>query len=159
VVTYEDDLELEIGEPVTHPARFVWTILIDGAWRNGVPGLFVLDETNRQLMLHINHESTMASHELAVERIVSRMGPLKIRFTAVLSGLVRPSHRPRPVELGDRVSGAKPQHDDDSSLWNDEHHRKHIGWTRTAVRRRVLQDVGGDIRGAERFVEFDDYFL
>jgi adenosylcobalamin-dependent ribonucleoside-diphosphate reductase len=48
VETYEDDLALEIDEPMTLPARLVWTILVDGAWQNGEPGLFVLDETNRQ---------------------------------------------------------------------------------------------------------------
>ncbi|WP_306060899.1 adenosylcobalamin-dependent ribonucleoside-diphosphate reductase [Natronococcus wangiae] len=48
VDSFGDDLSFEIGEQMTLPARFVWTILVDGAWRNGEPGLFMLDETNRQ---------------------------------------------------------------------------------------------------------------
>lgn len=30
------------------PARFIWDLLLDGAWRNGEPGLFYYDETNRK---------------------------------------------------------------------------------------------------------------
>lgn len=30
------------------PAQFVWDILVDSAWRNGEPGLFYLDEANRE---------------------------------------------------------------------------------------------------------------
>lgn len=30
------------------PAAFLWDVMVDGAWRNGEPGLFYLDETNRQ---------------------------------------------------------------------------------------------------------------
>lgn len=30
------------------PARFIWDIVLDGAWRNGEPGLFHIDETNRE---------------------------------------------------------------------------------------------------------------
>ncbi|WP_414837235.1 adenosylcobalamin-dependent ribonucleoside-diphosphate reductase [Candidatus Nanosalina sp. VS9-1] len=42
----EFDIELEPGEEMTLPARFIWETLIDGAWRNGEPGLFMYDETN-----------------------------------------------------------------------------------------------------------------
>jgi ribonucleoside-diphosphate reductase alpha chain len=38
----------EDGEPMELPARFVWDIILDGAWRNGEPGLFHLDETRRK---------------------------------------------------------------------------------------------------------------
>jgi len=39
---------LEVGEEMTLPARFIWDLIIDGAWRNGEPGLFHYDETNRK---------------------------------------------------------------------------------------------------------------
>jgi len=42
----EFDIDLEPGEDMTLPARFIWETLIDGAWRNGEPGLFMYDETN-----------------------------------------------------------------------------------------------------------------
>jgi ribonucleoside-diphosphate reductase alpha chain len=42
----EFDIDLEPGEEMTLPARFIWETLIDGAWRNGEPGLFMYDETN-----------------------------------------------------------------------------------------------------------------
>jgi len=42
----EYDIDLEPGEEMTLPARFIWETLIDGAWRNGEPGLFMYDETN-----------------------------------------------------------------------------------------------------------------
>lgn len=47
---WKDDerLRLEEGEPMELPARFVFDIMIDGAWRNGEPGLFYFDETNRK---------------------------------------------------------------------------------------------------------------
>ena len=37
-----------MGETLELPARFIWDIMIDGAWRNGEPGLFYYDETNRK---------------------------------------------------------------------------------------------------------------
>jgi ribonucleoside-diphosphate reductase alpha chain len=40
------DIHLEPGEEMTLPARFIWETLIDGAWRNGEPGLFMYDEAN-----------------------------------------------------------------------------------------------------------------
>jgi ribonucleoside-diphosphate reductase alpha chain len=40
------DIDLEPGEEMTLPARFIWECLIDGAWRNGEPGLFMYDEAN-----------------------------------------------------------------------------------------------------------------
>ncbi len=42
----EYDIDLEPGEEMKLPARFIWETLIDGAWRNGEPGLFMYDETN-----------------------------------------------------------------------------------------------------------------
>ncbi|MFB6208681.1 MAG: LAGLIDADG family homing endonuclease [Candidatus Nanohaloarchaea archaeon] len=44
----EYDIDLEVGEKMTLPARFIWECLVDGAWRNGEPGLFMYDETNDQ---------------------------------------------------------------------------------------------------------------
>ncbi len=43
----EYDIHLEPGEEMTLPARFIWETLIDGAWRNGEPGLIMYDETNK----------------------------------------------------------------------------------------------------------------
>ncbi len=42
----EYDIDLEPGEEMKLPARFIWETLIDGAWRNGEPGLYMYDETN-----------------------------------------------------------------------------------------------------------------
>ncbi|MFQ3308004.1 MAG: ribonucleoside-diphosphate reductase alpha chain [Candidatus Nanohaloarchaea archaeon] len=42
----EFDINLQPGEEMTIPARFIWECLVDGAWRNGEPGLFMYDETN-----------------------------------------------------------------------------------------------------------------
>lgn len=36
------------GSEMKLPARFIWDIILDGAWRNGEPGLFHLDETRRK---------------------------------------------------------------------------------------------------------------
>jgi len=51
--TFSEDIqdysiELEPGEDMKLPARFIWDCLIDGAWRNGEPGLFMYDEANKQ---------------------------------------------------------------------------------------------------------------
>ena len=43
----EDDGRFNLGEEMRLPARFIWDIILDGAWRNGEPGLFHLDETRR----------------------------------------------------------------------------------------------------------------
>jgi ribonucleoside-diphosphate reductase alpha chain len=45
---FRDDLRLEAGDRMTLPARFVWRLLVDGAWRNGEPGLFMVDEANHE---------------------------------------------------------------------------------------------------------------
>lgn len=47
---WEDEMKINpaVGESFCPPARFIWDLLIDGAWRNGEPGLFYLDETNRE---------------------------------------------------------------------------------------------------------------
>ncbi|MFB6190793.1 MAG: adenosylcobalamin-dependent ribonucleoside-diphosphate reductase [Candidatus Nanohaloarchaea archaeon] len=44
----EFDIDLEPGETMTLPARFIWETLVDGAWRNGEPGFYVYDEANDQ---------------------------------------------------------------------------------------------------------------
>lgn len=44
----ENEGKLDVGEKMKLPARFIWDMMIDGAWRNGEPGLFHLDETNRE---------------------------------------------------------------------------------------------------------------
>jgi len=43
-----EGLRLEAGEPMELPAAFIWDVMIDGAWRNGEPGLFNFEESNRQ---------------------------------------------------------------------------------------------------------------
>lgn len=45
---WKDEIHLEEGEPMELPARFIFDMIIDGAWRNGEPGLFYYDETNRK---------------------------------------------------------------------------------------------------------------
>ena len=44
---HEYDIELEPGEEMELPARFIWDCLIDGAWRNGEPGLYMYDTVNQ----------------------------------------------------------------------------------------------------------------
>jgi len=39
---------VEVGEPMSLPARFVWRLVVDGAWRNGEPGVFAVDRANRE---------------------------------------------------------------------------------------------------------------
>ncbi|RZN62933.1 ribonucleotide reductase N-terminal alpha domain-containing protein [Methanonatronarchaeum sp. AMET6-2] len=41
------EIDLEPGEEMTLPARFIWKTMVDGAWRNGEPGLFMIDQTNK----------------------------------------------------------------------------------------------------------------
>jgi len=43
-----EGLRIEVGEPMELPAAFIWDVMIDGAWRNGEPGLFNFEESNRQ---------------------------------------------------------------------------------------------------------------
>ena len=45
---FRDRIDLTPGEPLELPARFIWQLLIDGAHNNGEPGIFALDETNRE---------------------------------------------------------------------------------------------------------------
>lgn len=45
---YRDRIDLEIGEPMELPAGLVWQCIIDGAWTNGEPGVFHIDESNRE---------------------------------------------------------------------------------------------------------------
>jgi len=47
VVIEESEYKLREVEEMELPARFVFDLIIDGAWRNGEPGLFYYDETNR----------------------------------------------------------------------------------------------------------------
>lgn len=44
----DDRIQLEEGEPMELPARFIFDLIIDGAWKNGEPGLFYFDETNNK---------------------------------------------------------------------------------------------------------------
>jgi len=43
----DDRLDLSVGEEMTLPARFVWDMIVDGAYWNGEPGVFNLEATNR----------------------------------------------------------------------------------------------------------------
>lgn len=52
---YRGDL-VSVGEPMTLPARLVWDLLVDGAWRNGEPGILHLDRANRE------HAFDVAAH-------------------------------------------------------------------------------------------------
>lgn len=43
---YRGETDLSIGEPMKLPAGFIWRMIVDGAWRNGEPGLFMIDQAN-----------------------------------------------------------------------------------------------------------------
>jgi ribonucleoside-diphosphate reductase alpha chain len=45
---WESEISVTPGEPLSLPAEFIWDLMIDGAWRNGEPGVFYVDEANRQ---------------------------------------------------------------------------------------------------------------
>jgi len=45
---YRDQIDLEVGEPLELPARFIWSMMMDGAWKNGEPGVYHIDEANRE---------------------------------------------------------------------------------------------------------------
>lgn len=47
-VAADENGRFDEGEEMRLPARFIWDLILDGAWRNGEPGLFHLDETNRK---------------------------------------------------------------------------------------------------------------
>ncbi len=42
------EIELEVGEVMKLPARFIFNCMVDGAWKNGEPGLFMYDEYNKK---------------------------------------------------------------------------------------------------------------
>lgn len=43
----EYEIHLEVGEKMKLPARFIWKVLIDSAWKNGEPGVFMYDRANK----------------------------------------------------------------------------------------------------------------
>lgn len=51
---WKGEFSLKEGEDMEIPARFIFDIIIDGAWRNGEPGLFNYDETNRDHSFDVN---------------------------------------------------------------------------------------------------------
>jgi ribonucleoside-diphosphate reductase alpha chain len=57
-----EDIYLTEGEEMELPARFIWDILIDGAWRNGEPGLFYIDETNRKHSFDVEEHPEFKVH-------------------------------------------------------------------------------------------------
>jgi len=62
------DIDLEVGEEMTLPARFIWETLIDGAWRNGEPGLYMYDETNDMHSFDVeNIQNTELKQQIHVE--------------------------------------------------------------------------------------------
>ena len=44
----EYDINLEPGEEMTLPARFIFDCMVDGAWRNGEPGFYNYTESNKK---------------------------------------------------------------------------------------------------------------
>jgi len=44
---FRGQTELQAGDAMYLPARFVWELIVDGAWRNGEPGIFLVDLANR----------------------------------------------------------------------------------------------------------------
>lgn len=50
----EFDIELEVGEVMKLPARLIFNCMVDGAWKNGEPGLFMYDEYNEKQSFDID---------------------------------------------------------------------------------------------------------
>jgi ribonucleoside-diphosphate reductase alpha chain len=48
------EVHVEEGEKLELPARFLWDIMVDGAWRNGEPGIFNYDATNQDHTFNID---------------------------------------------------------------------------------------------------------
>jgi len=50
---------LQPGQVMSLPARFIWNMIVDSAWKNGEPGLFMVDLCNRDhsfdTSIHENH--------------------------------------------------------------------------------------------------------
>lgn len=59
---WRDQIDLELGEPLELPAGFLWQLLIDGAWNNGEPGIFNLDETNREHSFDVDEHQEHRVH-------------------------------------------------------------------------------------------------
>lgn len=51
------DINLEPGEKMTLPARFIWKVMIDSAWRNGEPGIFMYDRSNKMHSFDVSKHS------------------------------------------------------------------------------------------------------
>jgi len=58
----ENEGNLDVGENLALPARFIWDMMIDGAWRNGEPGLFYVDETNRKHSFDVSEHPEYQIH-------------------------------------------------------------------------------------------------
>jgi adenosylcobalamin-dependent ribonucleoside-diphosphate reductase len=54
--------DLDVGDELELPARFIWDLILDGAWRNGEPGLFYLDETNREHSFDVDEHPEYEIH-------------------------------------------------------------------------------------------------
>jgi len=59
---WKDQIDLTPGEPLELPAGFLWQLLIDGAWNNGEPGIFNLDETNREHSFDVDEHQEHRIH-------------------------------------------------------------------------------------------------
>lgn len=59
---FRDRIDLEPGEPMTLPARFIWQLLIDGAHNNGEPGFVNLDEINREHSFDVKAQPSRIIH-------------------------------------------------------------------------------------------------
>jgi len=130
---FRDHIDLEVGEPMTLPARFIWQLMVDGAYNNGEPGFFAIDETNRQ------HTFDVGEHP---EQFIHATNPCVAEGT-----LVNTPDGPRRVEeidSGDEIStvlGTEPVDDvlvfeeqdvfevtfsDGGSLLATDDHRFHV---------------------------------
>jgi len=51
--------DLKTGQAMSLPARFIWNMIVDCAWKNGEPGLFMVDQCNPEhsfdTHIHENH--------------------------------------------------------------------------------------------------------
>ncbi len=113
IAAFRGATEIQVGDPMRLPARFIWKLLIDGAWRNGEPGLFMIDETNRQHSFDIKENpehQIMATNPCAEQPLEDHeactLGHINLSLMLSETFVAWPSYRKSdPDPSSEQVSG------------------------------------------------------